>query len=201
MAEFWNLTDHARGALAEALVAEALYMEDGDTRLHGPRHPSFDVESARTGRRVDAKAATLLDADLDGTGEVTAVEWDGGAPPLVAEEATHLGLVVLDLERTHLRLGAGSDSVLAGSASVHGRVFLVPKAVIIQHARPIWSKRKGQSSKGRFRYLRLDTVEMYEVAFTKRVGGGWTVKAVEGTVVGPSVPVAADGDVVEFRQI
>jgi hypothetical protein len=91
VAEFWDLTDHTRGALAEALVAEALYLEDADTWLHSPRHPGFDVESVRTGRRVDAKAATLLDVDLDGTGEVTAVEWDGGASPLVAKEATISG--------------------------------------------------------------------------------------------------------------
>lgn len=198
VAEFWDLTDHTRGALAEALVAEALYMEDADTWLHGPRHPGFDVESARTGRRVDAKAATLLDVDLDGTGEVTAVEWDGGASPLVAKEATHLGLVVLDPERTHLLLGAGSDSALSGSVSVHGRVFLVPEAVVTQHARPIWSKRNEQPSKGRFRYLRLDTVETYEVAFPKRVGAR-TGNAAEETAVSPSTSVAADGDVVEFR--
>jgi hypothetical protein len=197
VAEFWNLTDHVRGVLAEALVAEALHIEGGDAKLQRPRYPSFDVESTRIGSRVDAKVATILDVDLDGTGAVTAVEWDGGAPPLIAEEATHLGLVVLDPDGTHLHLGAGSDSVLAGSVSVHGRVFLVPKVVVIQYARPIWATQKGQPSKGRFRYLRLDTVRKYEVEFTKRTGGGWTVKALEGTDAGPSE--AADGDRVEFR--
>ena len=121
-----------------------------------------------------------------------------GASPLVAKEATHLGLVVLDPERTHLLLGAGSDSALSGSVSVHGRVFLVPEAVVTQHARPIWSKRNEQPSKGRFRYLRLDTVETYEVAFPKRVGAR-TGNAAEETAVSPSTSVAADGDVVEFR--
>ena len=182
----WDLTDHVRSVLAEALVAEALYMEDADTWLQRPRHPDFDVESPKTGRRVDAKAATLLNADLDGTGQVRTVEWDAGGRRLVAREATHLGLVILDPERTCLRFGVGSDSVLAGSGSVHGRVFLVPKPVVIQHARSIWSSRKARSSKGRFRYLRLDAVEPYEVAFAKRDGGGWMVKAADGTAVGAS---------------
>jgi hypothetical protein len=48
-------TDHVRSVLAEALVAEALYMEDADTWLQRPRHPDFDVESPKTGRRVDAQ--------------------------------------------------------------------------------------------------------------------------------------------------
>ena len=175
-------------------------MEDGYAEIQRPRYPGFEVESATSGRRVDAKAATLLDADLDGSGEVAAIEWDAGGPPLIAEEATHLGLVVLNLDGTHLLIGAGSDSVLAGSVSVHGRVFLVPKAVVIHHARPIWAKTKGQPSKGRFRYLRFDAVEGHEVAFTKRVGGGWTVKIITGTDTTPSMLVTADGDLVEFRQ-
>jgi hypothetical protein len=195
----WNVTEHIRSLFAEALVAEALYMEDAGTKIQRPRHPGFDVESVKTNRRVDAKTAALLDADLDGTGMVRVLEWDSGSRRLLAKEATHLGLVVLDEDRTHLLLGCGSDSVLAGSVSVHGRVFLVPKDVLTQHARPIWAKRKGRPSKGRFRYLRLHTVEEYELFFTKRDEGNWTVKTVEPTVIGPSAPVAADRDTVELR--
>ncbi|MFB8762723.1 hypothetical protein [Nocardiopsis alba] len=161
---YWDLMAHVRGALSEALVAEAVYQRHSDAVLYAPRHPGYDVSSAEGELRVDAKAASLLDVDLTGTGEVAAVEWDAGSRDAVLHEsATHLGLAVLDDSLTTLKLYAGEDVVLRGEVAAQGRVFLVPGPVVRAEACPIWSTRHGRPSRGRFRYIRLETLEPYEV--------------------------------------
>lgn len=164
--KYWNLKAHVRGALSEALVAEAIHQKFSDAVLHSPRHPEYDVESVSGDLRVDAKVASILEADLDGSGQVSAIEWDaGGRADVLHASATHLGLVALDDELTSLELGAGATTILRGSVEAHGRVFLVPKDLARIESIPIWSVRNGRPSKGRFRYLRLRTVEPYEVEF------------------------------------
>ena len=162
--EYWDLTYHVRGALSEALVAEALYQRHPDAILHSPRHPGYDVSSVEGGLRVDAKAASIL--DVDGGGRVAAVEWDaGGRADVLHESATHLGVVVLDDSSTTLRLRAGDDVALRGEVVAHGRVFLVPGKIAREESTPIWSVRDARPSRGRFRYLRLHTVQEYEFRF------------------------------------
>lgn len=171
--EYWDLTAHVRGAISEALVAEAIYQRHSDAMLHTPRHRGYDVSSADGGLRVDAKVASILDVDLDGTGSVAAVEWDaGGRSDVLHESATHIGLVVLDDSLTTLRLYDGSGVALRGEVVAHGRVFLVPGKVARAESSPTWSGRDGRPSKGRFRYLRLETVKPYEVEFRTGLTSG-----------------------------
>lgn len=159
----WDLSAHVRGALSEALLAEFLYRRYADTILHPPRHPGYDVSSASGGLRVDAKVASILDVDLDGSGASSAVEWDGGsAANELHESATHLGLVVLG-ETTSFRLFDGVDAILRGEVRVQGRVFLVPGETVRENARPLWSVQHGRASRGRFRYLRLDLLDPFEL--------------------------------------
>jgi|SRR5215471_5445860 len=168
MSNYWDLTSHVRGALAEALVAEAVFQLNSDTEIHGPRHPGYDVESPSADLRVDAKVASILTVPLDSGTLINAVEWDAGTKSkLVADSASHLGLAVIDEESTYLRLHEGAASPLEGSVAVGGRVFLVPKDVIIKEARPIWSVRDHRDSKGRFRYLPLRLAEQYEAEMHK----------------------------------
>jgi len=163
---YWDLTAHVRGALGEALVAEAIHQRYPDALLHIPRHPGYDVSTDEGGLRVDAKAASILDVDLDGSGLVAAVEWNaGGRRELLHEEATHLGLVVFDEALTLLKLYEGQGVVLRGDVAAHGRVFVVPKSDAVEMARPIWSTRYRRPSRGRFRYLRLEWIERYELKF------------------------------------
>lgn len=167
--EHWNLKAHVRGALSEALVAEAVHQRFSDAVLHSPRHPGYDVESVRGDLRVDAKVACILETDLDGSGQVSAIEWDaGGRADVLHPSATHLGLVALDDELTSLNLGDGTTTILRGDVAVHGRVFLVPRNLACEESIPIWSGRNARPSKGRFRYLRLRTVEPHEVDFRIR---------------------------------
>lgn len=164
--EYWDLTAHVRGALAEALVAEAIYRRHADVVLHAPRHPGYDVSSEAGGLRVDAKVSVLVEADLDGNGTEPAAEWDAGTrPDVLPESATHLGLVVLDDSLTALRLFEGGEAVLSGEVVAHGRVFLVPGDVARAEAQPVWSTRHGRPSAGRFRYLGLSVIEPFEVDF------------------------------------
>ena len=164
--EHWDLTAQVRGAIGEALVAEAVYQRHADTILHSPRHRGYDVSSVEGDVRVDAKVASILHVDLDGGGSVDAVEWDaGGRAEVLHDSATHLGLVVLDSSHTALRLFNGTDVVLRGDVVADGRVFLVPADVAREESSPIWSTRECRPSKGRFRYLRLATVTRYEVEF------------------------------------
>ncbi len=164
----WDLTKHVRGALAEALVAEAVYQRHPDAVLHSPRHPGFAVESEAGGLRVDAKAASLAWADTDGMGRVESVEWDaGGKEVLVHEDATHLGLTVLTADKTALKLFTGRDDVLEGAVSVNGRVFIVPRGVVEEHARGLWSAKAGRPGRGRFRYIPLAELEGHEVVFSR----------------------------------
>ncbi len=72
----WDLTQHVRGALAEALVAEAVHLLDQDAVVHKPRHPGYDVESIARDMRVDAKVARLL------SGEV----WQGRRAPRATDQ-------------------------------------------------------------------------------------------------------------------
>ncbi len=161
--ECWDLTAHIRGAISEALVAKAVHQKYSDAVLHSPRHRGFDVSSEEGGLRVDAKVASILEVDLDGIGDVVAVEWDSGSrSDLLHQSATHLGLVVLDEAHTYMKLFDGANTVLQGEGAVHGRVFLVPSVVAREEAVPIWSKRNGRPSKGRFRYLRLEAIARYE---------------------------------------
>lgn len=171
---YWDLTAHARGALAEALLAEALHRAHADTVLHAPRHPGFDVESdfdaasGRGARRVDAKVASILAVAIGDSGPEEAVEWDGGGrDQVIADDATHLGLVVLDEAVTAVRLYSGSQpgAVLQGTVAVEGRVFVVPGEVLKSKASAVWSPRHHRSSKGRFRYLPIAVAEQYEVEF------------------------------------
>lgn len=164
--EHWDLTAHVRGAISEALVAEAVYQRHSDAILHSPRHPGYDVSSYDGGMRVDAKVASILDVNLDGGSDVAAVEWDaGGRSDVLHDSATHLGLVVLDPSVTAVRLFDGADVALRGDVVAHGRVFLVPAEVAREESSPIWSTRNGRPSRGRFRYLRLKTVDQYAVEF------------------------------------
>lgn len=164
--EYWDLTDHVRGAISEALVAEAVNQRHSAAILHGPRHKGYDVSNGDGDMRVDAKAASILDVDLDGSGGVAAVEWDaGGRADVLHESATHLGLVVLDSTLTALRLFDGIDVALRGEVVAHGRVFLVPAKVSREESSPIWSKRYDRPSKGRFRYLPLAIADQHEVEF------------------------------------
>lgn len=168
--EYWDLTAHVRGAISEALAAEAVYQRHSDAVLHTPRHRGYDVSSDDGDMRVDAKVASILDVNLDGGSSVTAVEWDaGGRADVLHESATHLGLVVLDSSLTDLRLFGGADVALRGDVVVHGRVFLVPKEVASEEASPIWSTRHDRPSRGRFRYLRLVTIDQYEIEFRSNV--------------------------------
>ncbi|QNN81953.1 hypothetical protein H3H54_11845 [Brachybacterium sp. Z12] len=171
--EHWDLTAHVRGAISEALVAEAVYQRHADAILHSPRHRGYDVSSVEGDVRVDAKVASILQVDLDGGGSVDAVEWDaGGRTEVLHESATHLGLVVLDSSLTALRLFDGGDVVLRGDIVADGRVFLVPAEVAREESSPIWSMRKCRPSKGRFRYLRLGTVDQHEVEFRSGLTSG-----------------------------
>lgn len=163
---YWDLTAHFRGAISEALVAEAVYQRHPDAILHSPRHRGYDVSSDEGGVRVDAKVASILDVSIDGDSNVSAIEWDaGGRADVLHDSATHLGLVVLDSSVTAVRLFDGAEIALRGEVAAHGRVFLVPASVAREESRPIWSARHSRPSKGRFRYLRLRDAEQYEVEF------------------------------------
>lgn len=171
--EHWDLTAHVRGALSEALVAEAIYQRHADAVLHTPRHPGYDASSDEGDLRVDAKVASILCVDLDGSGDITAVEWDAGSRDgVLHNSATHLGLVVLDEASTTLKMFDDEDVVLRGEVVAQGRVFLVPGSVAGDQSRPIWSVRNGRPSKGRFRYLSLETIEPYEVEFRSGLPAG-----------------------------
>ncbi|UZF54628.1 hypothetical protein LH935_18010 [Gordonia polyisoprenivorans] len=164
----WDLTQHVRGALAEALVAEAVHLLDQDAVVHKPRHPGYDVESIARDMRVDAKVARLLDADTDGTGPRACVEWDAGRRGyLVAEGVTHLGFAVLR-DDTSCRLVTSEPGVLQGVTRVSGDVFLVPAHVVDESARPIWAKKYDRPSSGSYRYLRVRVIEQYRVEFRHR---------------------------------
>lgn len=179
---YWDLTAHVRRALCEALVAEAAYQRHSDAVLHAPRHPGCDVSSEEGDLRVDAKAARILDADLDGTGEVGAVEWDAGNRDAVLHEsATHRGLVVLNESLTTLKLYDDKDVTLRGEVAAQGRVFLVPGSVARTDSHPIWSTHNDRPSRGRFRYLRLETLEPYEVEWRHSGAGGAGGKPSPGT--------------------
>lgn len=163
--EHWDLTAHVRGAISEALVAEAIYQRHTDTILHSPRHRGYDVSTVDGDMRVDAKVASIVNVELDGSGLVDAIEWDAGqGAEVLHDSASHLGLVVLD-SRSALKLFDGTGVVLQGDVVVDGRVFLVPADVAREKSSPIWNTRESRPSKGRFRYLRLGTVARYEVAF------------------------------------
>jgi hypothetical protein len=162
----WDVTRHVRGVLAEVLVAEAIHQKDVDAVLHAPRHPGYDVESETLDLRVDAKVASFVDADTDGTGRVPSVEWDaGGRGVMVHESATHLGLTVLASDAS-VKLISGTDDVLEGKISVSGRVFLVPRVVVEEHARALWSASAGSAGRGRYRYISAEVLREHEFAFS-----------------------------------
>lgn len=165
-AGYWDLTAHVRGALGEALVAEAVHQRHSDAWLHTPRHPGYDVSSKTGDLRVDAKVASIVEANLDGSAMVMAVEWDAGKGSRVLHEsATHLGLAVIDGDSTSFKLCDGVGKVLQGNVDVDGRVFLVPANIAHVESKPIWSSRDHRPSLGRFRYLPMDVIESYEVEF------------------------------------
>lgn len=157
----WVLDDHVRGAFAEALVAEAIYDSSRDAELMRPRHPGYDARSDALDMRTDAEAANLLSVDL-GDGVESCLEWDAGGRPILAEAATHPGLVVLATSNLRLRRHRADGFVLDGSVKVSGRVWLVPYEVAIT-ARPIWSSRNNAPSRGKYRYLPEEQVAEFEV--------------------------------------
>lgn len=170
---YWDLTAHVRGAISEALVAEAVYQRHPDAILHTPRHPGYDVSSDDAGMRVDAKVASILDVNSDGGSKVAAIEWNaGGRAEVLHDSATHLGLAVLDSSVTAVRLFDGAEIALRGEIAAHGRVFLVPASVAREESSPIWSVRDNRPSKGRFRYLRLRAASEYEVELSSGLTSG-----------------------------
>ncbi|WP_066587940.1 hypothetical protein [Cellulomonas timonensis] len=100
----------------------------------------------------------MTQADVDGKGLVDVIEWHGrNGMPLVRPPTTHLGLIVL-AETNALRL---VDGPAPGSLSAQGEVraehaFLVPAAVVNEHARALWSARANGPSNGRYRYLKTE---------------------------------------------
>lgn len=161
MAGYWSFLDHIRGVACELLVAELVEQKYKDAILMPPRNRGYDVQTETGNMRIDAKVSKLVKQHIDESGKQAVYEWSSSKKK-ISDLATHIALVVLDEHKSEAKVTDDDKVLLRGELSLHGRVFIIPREVVLADAKRVWNQGRKEEGTGQYLHLPQHLVEKFE---------------------------------------